>query len=128
MKRRVQKFVALAYPGLDDELRAADESGRASSLRRGLRAAAEMERAVEINGQGRGYILFLEVRGQSLGGAVAETEASAPARVGAWPLGPPGLVRPPRLLALGGRPIPSICLTPRLLAQRPQATRALRAG
>ena len=45
-------------------------------------------------------------------------------RVAVWP-GKLGITDLPFVASLGGgRPIPSLCLTPRLLAQRPQAARA----
>jgi hypothetical protein len=122
MKRRVHAFIDQAYPGLDDEMRAAREAGRGGGLRRGMRVAAELERVAELIEKGRGYVLMLEQAdpdpaiGPGLG---TDGECSDPGQ----PQAPP---QPPTSTH-GGRSLPTLCLTPRLLAQRPQAARA-RAG
>lgn len=132
MKPRARSFVDHAFPGLDDELRAASEVGWESSLRRGLRVAAEMERVEDLHARGRAWVLFLEERAGHASSSPDEAAAGqiATAPLAAAPaLGPPcHAAPPPPPPTCGGRSLPSTCLTPRLLAQRPQATRALRAG
>jgi hypothetical protein len=123
MKRQIQAFVRQAHPSLAKELRALNGSPREGAVRRGLRVACELERIEILHEKGQTYVLLQEQAEPDsvIGlGLAPEVDRRPPAGRPEPP--------PPRPAAPGGRSLPTYCLAPRLLGQRPILARAIRAG